>query len=121
MPNTCRVFAPMMATAMARSHMRIRPQLPMLTTSETAPMVQKLVLLATAPKIKARPKPLHATRAVRLVPVPMNPLPRLTIKFIYYNTCFSLHESVPAARHYLHLLVFPSVTRHENSCLLYTS
>ena len=30
----------MTATAMVSSHMRMRPQWPMLTTSETAPMVQ---------------------------------------------------------------------------------
>src|SRR5258708_12894223 len=41
---------------MARSHMRMRFQSPMLTTSETAPMVQKCVLLPTAPKMKVRAK-----------------------------------------------------------------
>src|SRR5690242_14038923 len=46
---------------MARSHMRMRPQLPMFTTSETAPMVQKLVRLATAPKTNARMKPPRTT------------------------------------------------------------
>ena len=38
---------------MASSHMRMRLVSPMLTQSETAPMVQKLVLLPTAPKTKA--------------------------------------------------------------------
>src|SRR3981189_3207854 len=41
---------------MASSHMRMRFQSPMLTTSETAPMVQKCVLLPTAPKMKVRAK-----------------------------------------------------------------
>src|SRR5438067_5090855 len=45
-----------MATAMARSHMRSREVSPMFTQSETAPMVQKRVLLPTAPKMKARMK-----------------------------------------------------------------
>src|SRR5687768_11126246 len=40
-----------MATAIERSHIRMRPVSPMLTQSDTAPMVQKLVLLATAPKM----------------------------------------------------------------------
>ncbi len=44
----------MSATAMASSHMRSRFLSPMFTQSETAPMVQKLVLLPTAPKMKAR-------------------------------------------------------------------
>ena len=50
-----------MATAMASSHIRMRLQWPMLTTSDSAPMVQKLVLLATAPKMKASAKPLQTT------------------------------------------------------------
>src|SRR5437764_6115182 len=41
---------------MARSHMRRREVSPMFTQSETAPMVQKRVLLPTAPKMKARMK-----------------------------------------------------------------
>ncbi len=41
--------------------MRMRPQCPMLTMSDNAPMVQKLVLLATAPKMKASAKPPHTT------------------------------------------------------------
>src|SRR5436190_6237355 len=45
-----------MATAIARSHMRMRDRSPMFTQSETAPMVQKWVLLPTAPKTKARRK-----------------------------------------------------------------
>src|SRR6185436_13432035 len=52
---------------MASSHMRMRPQLPMFTTSETAPMVQKLVRLATAPKASPRKRPPHATTAAGLV------------------------------------------------------
>ncbi len=39
---------------MASSHMRRRPVSPMLTQSDTAPMVQKWVLLPTAPKMNAR-------------------------------------------------------------------
>src|SRR6267378_5716770 len=46
---------------MARSHMRMRFQSPMLTTSDTAPMVQKWVLLPTAPKRKASANPPHTT------------------------------------------------------------
>src|SRR5258707_1081535 len=55
-PASCRALAPAVATAMARSHMRMRFQSPMFTTSETAPMVQKCVLLPTAPKMKVRAK-----------------------------------------------------------------
>ena len=54
-----------MATAIASSHMRMRPQLPMFTMSEIAPMVQKLVRWATAPKTNARPKPDQATMEER--------------------------------------------------------
>src|SRR5690349_18455376 len=46
---------------MASSHMRMRFQSPMLTTSDTAPMVQKCVLLPTAPKRKASANPPHTT------------------------------------------------------------
>ncbi len=46
---------------MAISQARIRPQSPMLTTSEMAPIVQKLVLLAKKPKIMPRPKPAQTT------------------------------------------------------------
>ena len=49
---------------MVSNHMRMRPQWPMLTTSDTAPMVQKLALLATAPKTKASAKPPHSTMLV---------------------------------------------------------
>src|SRR3990172_6303930 len=45
-----------MAIAIASIHMRMRFQSPMLRTSETAPMVQKLVRLATAPKTNASAK-----------------------------------------------------------------
>ena len=40
---------------MAKTQARMRPVSPIFTTSETAPMVQKLVLVATTPKINARP------------------------------------------------------------------
>ena len=53
-PASCIAFAPSTATAIASSHMRMRLLSPMFTQSDTAPMVQKLVLLATAPKTKAR-------------------------------------------------------------------
>ena len=46
--------------------MRMRPQSPMFTTSDTAPMVQKLVRLATKPKTKASAKPPQATSGARL-------------------------------------------------------
>src|SRR5688572_9903928 len=53
-PATCSALEPRSATAIASSHMRMRSRLPMLTQSDTAPMVQKRVLLPTAPKMKAR-------------------------------------------------------------------
>src|SRR5258708_32087434 len=46
---------------MASSHMRMRFQSPMLTTSDTAPMGQKVGLLPTAPKRKASAKAPHTT------------------------------------------------------------
>src|SRR5207237_1310853 len=52
---------PAVARAMASSHMRMRFQSPMLSTSDTVPMVQKCVLLPTAPKRKARAKAPHTT------------------------------------------------------------
>src|SRR5258706_6686046 len=55
-PASCRALAPAVATAMASSHMRMRFQSPMLTTSDTASMVKKCVLLPTAPKMKVRAK-----------------------------------------------------------------
>src|SRR5471032_2985148 len=61
MPASASALEPRMDTAMASSHMRMRFQSPMLTTSETAPMVQKLVLLPTAPKMKARMKAPQST------------------------------------------------------------
>ena len=60
-PANASALAPRMATAIESSHMRMRPQSPMLTTSDTAPMVQKLVLLATAPKMKASANAPQAT------------------------------------------------------------
>src|SRR6267142_3141682 len=60
-PDSCKALAPAVATAMASSHMRMRFQSPMLTTSDTAPMVQKCVLLATAPKTKASANAPHTT------------------------------------------------------------
>jgi hypothetical protein len=65
-PVRCKAAAPAIATAIASSHMRMRPQLPMFTMSETAPMVQKLVRCATAPTTKAIPKPDQVTMEERL-------------------------------------------------------
>jgi hypothetical protein len=45
--------SPVSATVIANTQARMRPVSPMLTQSETAPMVQKLVLLATAPMMIA--------------------------------------------------------------------
>jgi hypothetical protein len=73
-PASCSAWLPMIAMAIAMSHMRMRAQLPMLTTSETAPMVQKLVRFATKPKMNARMKPPHATRAERF-DVPLKEAP----------------------------------------------
>src|SRR5688572_27576982 len=53
-PARCSALEPSSATAMASSHMRMRLRSPMLIQSDTAPMVQKWVLLPTAPKTKAR-------------------------------------------------------------------
>src|SRR6266404_4288143 len=53
-PATCSALEPSSATAIASSHIRMRPRSPMFTQSETAPMVQKRVLFPTAPKMKAR-------------------------------------------------------------------
>ena len=53
-PSATMALKPRMATAMASTHMRMRVQSPMVTMSDTAPMVQKWVLLPTAPKMKAR-------------------------------------------------------------------
>src|SRR5258706_2977325 len=55
-PASCSAPVPRIATAMASSHIRMRPKSPMLTQSDTAPMVQKLVRLPTAPKTKASAK-----------------------------------------------------------------
>src|SRR5260221_3689289 len=60
-PASCSACVPRIATAIASSHMRMRAQLPMFTTSETAPMVQKLVRFATAPKTKGSAKPPSTT------------------------------------------------------------
>src|SRR5882762_1620709 len=60
-PASCKAPAPAVATAMASSHMRMRFQSPMLTTSDTAPMVQKCVLLPTAPKRNPSATPPHTT------------------------------------------------------------
>src|SRR3954467_9826449 len=61
-PASCSALAPMIATAIASNHMRMRFQSPMPTISDTAPMVQKRVLLPTAPKTNARANPPQTTR-----------------------------------------------------------
>ncbi|GIX25872.1 MAG: hypothetical protein KatS3mg122_3103 [Caldimonas sp.] len=52
---------PMMATPMAMTHMRMRLQSPIVTMSDTAPMVQKWVRCAMAPKRAASTKAAHST------------------------------------------------------------
>jgi hypothetical protein len=47
---------PIMATPIASAHMRMRDQSPMVTMSATAPMVQKCVRCAMAPKTTASAK-----------------------------------------------------------------
>ena len=54
-------LAPITATATASSHIRTRPQWPMLTTSESAPMVQKFAFAPTKPNTNAIVKPPAAT------------------------------------------------------------
>ena len=55
---------PIIATPMASTHMRMRVQSPRLTMSATAPMVQKWVRCAMAPKATASAKAAHSTLAV---------------------------------------------------------
>ena len=64
-PSNPKRLAPRMATAMASSHMRMRPQSPMFTTSDTAPMAQKPVRWAAAPNRKASAKPSSGTTIQR--------------------------------------------------------
>ena len=52
---------------MASTHMRARVQSPMLTTSETAPMVQKWVRWVMAPNTTANANEAHKTLAARLL------------------------------------------------------
>ena len=60
---------PIMATPIAMPHMRMRVQSPMLTTSLTAPMVQKWVRCAMAPKTIDRIKPAQRTWEVSALSV----------------------------------------------------
>ena len=53
-PKPTITLNPSTATAMARTHMRMRVQSPMLTMSDSAPMVQKCVRWVMAPKATAR-------------------------------------------------------------------
>ena len=64
-PAPTMALKPIMATAMASTHMRMRVQSPRLTMSATAPMVQKWVRCAMAPKATASAKAAHSTVAVR--------------------------------------------------------
>src|SRR2546428_6842920 len=78
---------------MASSHMRMRFQSPMLTTSDTAPMVQNCVLLPTAPKTKASAKAPHTTMeasAAGSVEVT-----RLGLRVRFKTSC---HSEVPSLR-----------------------
>src|SRR5262245_33311248 len=65
-PPSSSAFAPMIATAIESNHMRMRFQSPMLTTSDTAPIVQKSVLLPTKPNTNASANAPHATIGARL-------------------------------------------------------
>ena len=60
-PRYSSIVTPATATAMPSTQARMRPLSPMLTRSETAPMVQKLVLYATAPSTSAIRKPASST------------------------------------------------------------
>jgi hypothetical protein len=55
--------------------MRMRPQSPMLTMSDTAPIVQKFVLLPTAPNTSPSANPDQATMAPGLPMASMNSPP----------------------------------------------
>ena len=60
-PAPTMALKPMMAVAMASTHMRMRVQSPMFTTSAMAPMVQKWVRCANAPKTVASAKADHSS------------------------------------------------------------
>ena len=60
-PVATKAAKPSMATATAKPHWRIRVQSPMFTTSLTAPMVQKWVRWAMAPKMADKIKAAHNT------------------------------------------------------------
>src|SRR5574343_608289 len=66
-PLACNAPAPRMATPIASSHMRMRLQSPMLTMSDTAPMVQKWVFWPMAPKAKATAKASQRTGVVAIL------------------------------------------------------
>ena len=55
------VLKPIIATPMAATHMRMRDQSPIVRMSATAPMVQKWVRCAIAPKITASANAAHST------------------------------------------------------------
>ncbi len=64
-PAATIALKPSVAVAIASAHMRARVQSPMLTTSATAPIVQKWVRCAIAPKIAASANAAHSTRVVK--------------------------------------------------------
>ena len=82
--STCPAYdsrlVPTMATAIASSHIRMRPQWPMLTMSDSAPIVQKLVLAATRPKTKAIAKPPPTTRVPMLAVVVLMRSPHAPVR-----------------------------------------
>ena len=60
-PVAARRLKPSVATAIARTHMRMRVQEPMFTMSLIAPMLQKRVRCAMAPNTQLSAKPPHST------------------------------------------------------------
>src|SRR5689334_20731282 len=62
-PSHTIALKPIIATPMAMTHMRMRVQSPMVTMSATAPIVQKCVRCAMAPKSAAKTKAAHSTWA----------------------------------------------------------
>ena len=56
---------PIIATPIAMAHLRMRVQSPMLTTSATAPIVQKWVRCAIAPNSTDRPNAAQSTPLAR--------------------------------------------------------
>ena len=65
-PASASTVVPAMATATASIQLRMRVHEPMLTMSDSAPIVQKLMRAAVAPNTKARAKPPSTTTSPRL-------------------------------------------------------